>query len=191
MKWFIISFVIFVIVTILIFVEINYPSFLQKYVYLLSVVITSILLTVIAYLNYNMTQSNIYTKVIIFHKNSDIARQQFPNLVSETGFFLMVIAENSGRGVVNPKHISNNKGNTLYLFNSVREKNPRKDPFGYILEEGERYVDTQMLNKHYLKIFKESSSLYVEDIRRKKYLISKKDLRTGQKYIKNIESGLL
>ena len=191
MKSFIIC-LIFSVITILIFVEINYPSFLQKYIYPLSVVITSILLTVIAYLNYNMIQPNIHTKVVIFHKNSDIARQQFPNSVSETGFFLMVIAENAGRGVVNPKHISNSKGNTLYLFNSVRKKNPRKDPFGYILKEGERYVDThQELNKHYLKIFKESSSLYVEDIRRKKYPISKKDLRIGQKYIKNIESELL
>lgn len=183
-----IVFSIFIIATILILVEIKYLSFLQKYIYPLSVVITSILLTVVAYLNYDMVQSKVHTQLILFHKSSDIAKKQFSQLSSETGFFLMVIAENAGKGVVNTMHIHNNKKDALYLFNSVRENNPSKDPFGYILKEGERYVDVQALNPHYLQVFKNSSALYVEDIRRKKYRISKKDLKRGKNTIKEIES---
>ena len=173
----------------MILVEIICPSFLQKYVYPLSVVITSILLTVIAYLNYDMMQSKIYTKMIIFHESNDMGKQQLSNQSSETGFFLLIIIENSGKGIVNPMHISNNKKQTLHLFTHQKEQGQKRD-FGYILKEGERYSHVQALNKHYLGVFKSSSALYVEDIRKRKYPISKKDLKEGKNTIKKIESQL-
>ncbi len=179
---------VFIAFTGLILLEIIFPSFLQKYIYPLSMVVTSILLTVVAYLNYTMMQPKIGVKVIVLHKDSDMMKQQFSDRQSETGFFLMIIAENSGRVVVNPMYIHNDKKKNVYLFNSVREKNQKKDPFGYILKEGERYTDVQALNPHYLQVFKKSSALYVEDIRKRKYSISKKDLKIGQKYIKKMES---
>ena len=77
------------------------------------------------------------------------------------------------------------------MFNSVREKNLKKDPFGCILKEGERYTDVQALNSYYLQVFKNSSALYVEDIGKRKYPISKKDLKKEQEYIRKMESESL
>lgn len=188
MKWFIIVTVSLVLIG-LVCLEIQFPSFLQKYVYPLSMVVTSILLTVIAYLNYNMMQPKIGVQVIVLHKNSDMMKQQFSNLSSETRFFLMIIAENTGKGIVNPMRIYSDKNDTLYLFHSVKDKSPNKNPFGYILKEGERYSDIQNLNSHYLQVFKEASALYVEDIRKRKYPIPKKALKEGQVYIKKMEKA--
>ena len=189
MKWFFIVIVSIAIIG-LVCLEIIFPGFLQKYIYPLSMVVTSCLLTWIAYLTYNMAQPKINTTVWLLYKNDDIMKQQFPTLESETGFFLMVIAENAGKGTVNSMRIHNNKNQTLYLFNNLRTQNQKKD-FGYILKEGERTpVDIQPLNPHYLQVFKQSSGLYVEDIRKRKYPVSKKTLKNGQKHIKKVEKQL-
>ena len=188
MKLAVIIISILVIVALILIETIIYPSFLQKYIYHLGMVVASILLTMIAYLNYDMKQSTIHTKLIVFHKSDDIAKQQFPQLSSETGFFLLVIVNNTGKVIVNPMHISNNQKQTLHLF--THQMKQEKMGFGYILKEGERYSNVQAINKHSLEIFKNSSVLYVEDIRKRKYFISKKDLKEGKKHIQKIESKL-
>ena len=106
MKW-VIIFTVFIAVIGLLCLEILFPSFLQKHIYPLSMVVTSSLLTMIAYLNYRMMQPNVGVTVRILHKDSDVVKQQFPDLSSETGFFLMIIVANRGKVVVNPMYVHN------------------------------------------------------------------------------------
>ena len=177
------------------FFSLHFNLFLKESLYPFTTGLSTIVIALIAYQNYQMQLPKIEGKVILLHKNFPVAQNHFPNLKSETDFFLAFLVDNTGQRIVNIRCLKSDQEEILYLVidkNTLNKNNTEKDvhqnSFGYVLEAGKCYKEMIPLTSHYLEIFKRSKRLYVVDISNRKYLLPTEDLIRGQAHIKDIEN---
>ena len=170
-----------------------YP-FLKEALYPFTTALSTIVIAIIAYQNHQIQIPQIEGTLVLCHKNDQMAQELFPNLTSETGFFLIFLVNNTGQKIITIKGLINEKKELLYpiidknLPKEDEKKDVHQNSFGYLLEIGKSYRETILLNQHYLKIFKKSKRIYVVDITNRKHLLSTRDLIRYQNRIRAVES---
>ena len=162
-----------------------YDDFLKNYIYPFSLSLTAIILTWIAYKDYDRKQPKIHTILWFFHKDDNCIKDMFPNAQSETGFFIWVQIKNNGATIVQPTTIGNDKGELLYF---VRQNNNVQK-----LNNGESHKCMLNLTPQNLQLIRRSSFFYLtEDIEKKKHpiLLSPKNLSVWYKRIDDYLAGI-
>ena len=53
-------------------------------------------------------------KVVLFHKSDPMAQDHFSDLRSETGFFLILLVDNTGQRIINLRSLENEQKKILY-----------------------------------------------------------------------------
>ena len=110
-------------VILLLWIEICFLSyFLKDYIYPFFTVTTSIVLAIIAYLNYELTKPKIDGVMWFFHKDDENIKEMFPNIQSETGFFVQIQIQVKNKIIINPVIIRSDKEEVLIYGNIKEEK---------------------------------------------------------------------
>ena len=161
------------------------PHFLTNYFYPFFVSLTPLLLAYFAYSNYDVQQPKVNVNLMISNEKSDLAKKHFSDI--KTKYLLIITVENIGRKTVSPIAIKSDKDNqTIFLFTDLDKNRTRRiheNSFSYMLKEGETYVNGVGLNNNQIKMIEGSNKIYLEDISKRKYFISKKILKEMKSHI--------